>query len=580
MGKNMKLTKTIMLLMASILNANLAYSFVTVGTTPDCDYDNLFPAYNDLDIEVRVTSEQVYANNFTFEKSKVFKGGYDTCADAEKGIIGDNNSRWSGLNSLNNTVIEMNANAIILNTVIIESFDIFDGRNLTFAGAGGIKVTGNSHLILRNSNVFDNQGNEGGGIRVTGSDAQVTVSNTRIYNNSATGFGGGVYCEDSGRFNLLEESAINNNNATQKGGGIFANSDCQIDAQSGDTFPESFIDTGVFDNMAETGGGVYLQGGADLLLTGNSNHPATVSENIATLANGPGGGGIYLTGQGTTVVAQNAYIKHNEAILFGGGIVVDDFASFRMSNLESHCQYEDYCSSLSSNFTTAQLAEGGAGYISNVATAIIAQTHINDNKSNLASTFAIREVGILRLESNLITNNGPFNTASALDLFSLDGSSGNGANLDFFSSTLSDNNANAIFFLDGQDSQQTINIFNSIIWDSGNIYTSLGQINPTSRIDCSILHELQSLPGNTDFLLSIDPRFRNANNGDYRLIDDSAAIDLCDEALFTHLFDDDIKGVQRGIDVGYINNVFGPYDAGAHSQFQQSPDVIFRNGFE
>ena len=152
-----------------------AMAFVTVGNTPDCDYDNIFPAYQDSEIEMRVTSEQVHSNNFTIEKLKVIKGGYDSCQDAENNIVGSQKTRWSGLNANNNTVIEVDANLIIVSTVIIENFDIYAGNNTSFSSAGGIKVTGNSNLILRNSVVRDNQGNEGGGIHVFGDEARLVL---------------------------------------------------------------------------------------------------------------------------------------------------------------------------------------------------------------------------------------------------------------------------------------------------------------------------------------------------------------------------------------------------------------------
>lgn len=573
----MRWEKLITTAIFTLMIINQAQAFVTVGATTDCDYDNLFNAYNDADSVIRVTSEQVHTNNFVIEKLQVIEGGFDSCADAENNIRGQNNSRWSGLNALNNTVIEIEGNNIILSTVIIENFDIFDGNNTTFAGAGGIKVTGDSHLILRNSRVFENVGNEGGGIRVRGADAQVSLENSSVYTNSATGFGGGIYCENGARVNMDETSAIQNNDATQRGGGIFGNLDCQLNVLSGDNFADDFIIFGIYDNRASQGGGIYLQGGTDLLLQGNGSHPVNVVANTSSSQNDLGGGGIFITGQGTTVIAQNARINGNQAMLLGGGIVVDDFASFRMSNLAS-CSYEGFCSSLSNNFNTDMFGEGAAGVITNAATATIGQTHIDGNRSNLGAMFAIREVGYLRLESNLMTNNTGFNAPGTVDLLALSGSAGNGGNLDFFNNTLSNNFAQSMFFVDGQDSQQTLNVFNSIIWDDGNILSSSGDIEAITEFDCSIVHEQQTIEGDGSFLLNNDPRFHNANTGDYRLVDDSPAIDLCDESEFNHGFNDIINS-PRGIDILYINDIFGPYDAGAFAAISQSPDVIFRNGF-
>ncbi len=562
------------LLLISISHS--ATAFVTVGATPDCDYDNLFPAFNDNDPEIRVTSEQVHANNFTIDTIKVFKGGYDSCADARDNVVGDNLSRWTGLNALNRTVVVVDADLFIPVTVIMENFAIYDGNNNTFTGAGGIKVSGNTHLILRNSMVYDNLGNEGGGLHVHGEDAQLSIENTIVRDNQATGFGGGIICTDHAKLNIDQQSAIHDNTATSRGGGVFAHQNCQINNQSGG-YDSNLNPRGVFNNEASQGGGFYLQGGADLFIHGDTRQPARVTTNQANHLNEPGGGGLYATGAGTTITATNTAIESNFAHLHGGGLVLTNSASLIMHQNTAGCTYslEHRCSSLFANYNNTLNGEGAAGYLDESAIALISQSLIGNNRSQLVGGFVINNGAYLRLEGNLIKGNTGLTQSFSNTLFKLSGGDSQGSKLDFLYNTVVDNAPNSLFTLDGLLSTQTLNVFNSIIWDQGNIHNNNGAAN-LAQIDCSVVHENQSLVGNIGALLTNDPMFVSSNNDNYRLSQQSDAIDFCDESLLLSQHKD-LDNHTRGVDVDTINNAFGAYDAGA---YEYIGEVIFANGFD
>lgn len=551
-------------------------AFVTVGSDPACDYDNLFPAYNDNDPEIRVTSQQVHTNNFTIDKIKVFKGGYDNCADAQADLVGDSLSRWTGLNANNRTVVVIDANLIIPVTVIMENFAIYDGNNTTFTGAGGINVSGNSHLILRNSTVYDNLGNEGGGLHVHGADAQISLENSTIRNNQATGFGGGIVCTDQAKLNLDAGSAIHNNTATFNGGGVFAHQNCQITNLSGG-YDSNLNPRGVFGNEASQGGGFYLQGGADLTIQGDAQQAARITTNRANHLNEPGGGGLFATGPGTTITATNTVIESNFAHLHGGGLVLTDAASLIMHQHPAGCLYsqDNRCSSLFANYNNTLNGEGAAGYLDESAIALISQSLIGNNQSQLVAAFVINNGAYLRLEGNLISGNTGLTQSFSDTLFKLSGDNNQGSKLDFLYNTVVDNAPNSLFTLDGLLSSQTLNVFNSIIWDQGNIHSNNGAANLV-QTDCSVVHENQSLVGNLGALLTNDPLFVNSNNDNYRLSQQSDAIDFCDESLLLSQYKD-LDSHTRGVDVDTVNNAFGTYDAGA---YEYIGEVIFANGFD
>jgi len=541
-----------------------SHAFVTVGQGVDCDYDNLEEAYLSADPFVRVTSESAFDDVFTITKAKWFTGGYDTCADAENGVIGNNKTKWRRLNG--GTVVDIDANQAAQSIVVIDQFEIFGGENLTVGEVGGIKVSGKSSLLLSNSEVYDNVGIDGGGLQVSGSDAVVILTDVNIRNNIANVYGGGIFCTDQATVSILGDSSINNNSADLAGGGIYATEQCDVTSNSGDTLAALQSTTGIRSNEADFGGGVYLSDGATMQLEGNDEHPASVIFNIAD----GDGGGIYLEGQGTKLTGVNARIDLNVAQEYGAGFAVYDFAVVKLSRLNTPCWDDVSCSSLSHNILMAADGKGGAADIYDAAVANISQTYISNNKANLAALFNVDSASYLRLEGNLIVDNRHWNDDTDTTLMRMVGEA---AGLDFFYNTLADNTSNSVVFLDS-DSQHWLSIHNSIIQHQ----TTLDQNQNTNNlieVDCVFLSEENSLTGNIGAVLLSDPGL--VGNGDYSLSSNSDAIDLCDEQTFVGSSYNDIMGNARGFDDPQVNNFLGPYDAGA---FEYNNDVIFTNGFE
>ena len=554
-------------------------AFVTVGSTADCDYDNLLDAYNDADVFVRITSQQTYSDVFTISKTKWFTGGYDTCAAAETNTLGQFKTKWTGSN--NGTVVKIDANNPATAIVTLDRFEIFDGLNIFFAGAGGIKVSGNSSLILANSEVHDNAANEGGGIRVRGANAQVTVTNSSIFNNTSTSAGAGVYCESDAHFTMIGDSVIRSNIATGNGGGIFGNADCQITVLSGDSLAPLNVQLGIIGNQAAKGAGVYLKSGADMTLTGNDEHPASIVGNISNTDTSPlvvGGGGVYIIDAGTTFTATNARIDFNIAQNVGAGIGVLDEARFIMGRLDTACWDNDKCSSISDNIVLKATGDAAAGFIFNQATADISGTYIGNNQANETAVFVIEQVAFLRLEGSLIVDNTSFGQPFASKLFSVKGNNGFAGNLDFFYNTLTSNNANATFFLDGTSSQQFVRINNSIIRDQGDIIETTGAINPALTIACNYVHEIASLTvaQNPVDNFNFNPEFVDSANGDYHVTSQSLSKDLCNEDSIQSNYNG-LNGNVRGFDDPNVINLRGPFDAGA---YEQNNDLIFSSGFD
>ncbi len=561
-------------IMAGLGMFSQAPAFVTVGQGLDCDYDNLLDAYLSADPFVRVTTEATFSDSFIISKAKWFTGGYDNCADAENSVLGEHKSKWRRFSD--GTVVNINANQAAPSAVVLDNFEIFGGENTINDQPGGVSIAGNSNVIISNSDLYDNQGELGGGIKILGAQASLILSHTIVRDNAASSHGGGVYCEDQATVNIVGNSAIKSNSAFASGGGIYAETACELVSKSGDTAPALQVQYGIIANEAWQGGGVYLRSGATLDLTGNNDHPASVVFNNSLTNADEGGGGLYLTGLGTRLQAENARIELNIAKYLGGGLGVYNQAVVIMNRADEPCWDNSQCSVLANNIVTGVSGGGGAMDIFSAATVNVSQTHIFGNRANSSAIFNVVKASYLRLEGNLITDNMHWSDSTETNLFNLSGSSGNGGNIDFFYNTLVDNQANHVFE-HGATAENTLNVFNSIINHQGLTLEENGSINNLNDFYCGFLTERDSITGYVGSMILTSPGFVDAANGDYQLSADSDAIDLCDESQFTGSIYKDLNGQARGYDDPNVNNFIGPYDAGA---YELNNDLIFKNSFE
>ncbi|MCW8870582.1 MAG: hypothetical protein OQK49_07745 [Proteobacteria bacterium] len=600
MNRSIKaITRLILLLFLSSGSA-----FVTVGPAADnnCDYHNLEDAYNDADAFVRVTSNKTVNPNFTFTKTKWITGGYSSCASATAGDSPNGTTHW--LAPFNNmTTVDINAPDGSNSLIVLDRFDIYGGVNTAEFETGGIKVRGDVTLTLSNSLIRDHESHFGGGIQISGSDVSVLVINTVIKDNTSIYAGGGVSCTNSAQFTLMQNSSIRNNEALGSpdlnlepghGGGLYAHSLCQASLLSGDNNDLFSVDYGVISNTAQgQGGGVYIAGGANVDLTGNRNHPASIIGNIANIDTSNviiGGGGIYIQGDGnlpsdgSSFRATNGRIEFNTAKHAGAGFGVTSGGTFTMKRAEGRCWDNDKCSSLSLNFVTDATGNAAAGYIYDVSTASISGTYISQNNANEAALFELNHVGYLKLEGNLIINNGPLGQPFASELIDITGNNSFASNLDFSYNTVAENNVAKHFYLHGS-SQQWLRIYNSIITDQGDILAiNTGNIDPDLIINCNYVHEMDSISNATSAQpnfnqdnFNLDPDFVNPGNGDYHLSPNSLAKDLCNNNQAQGQFTD-LNGHTRGYDDPNVVDLRGPYDAGAYEDI--SADLIFFNSFD
>jgi hypothetical protein len=159
---------------------------------------------------------------------------------------------------------------------------------------GGGLYLDESVAILSGNTIISNSAYQGGGLYLDRSDA--ALSSNTIAANSAD-YGGGLFLVSSAA--TLSGNAVVSNAATVRGGGLLLwRSD---DAVLGGN--------GVIANIAGHGGGLYLDS-SDSALRGN-----IVAANVATE-----GGGLYLSGSGATLA--NNVVADNRASAAGSGLYI------------------------------------------------------------------------------------------------------------------------------------------------------------------------------------------------------------------------------------------------------------------
>jgi uncharacterized repeat protein (TIGR01451 family) len=177
---------------------------------------------------------------------------------------------------------------------------------------GGLYVlnfSAGSHLAIISNTIHNNSAQYGGGLSIRSVGA-VTLTNNRIFSNTAAnGHGGGVYLENSDNV-LIGGNFITSNIVTggYNGGGVYVNnSDAILDGNS------------IFANVAGNGGGIYLDSSA-----------ATLVENTIS-ANSVGDGG---TGSGVVLNLSPAKLISNTITGNGeceGAVRVDNSDGARLS---------------------------------------------------------------------------------------------------------------------------------------------------------------------------------------------------------------------------------------------------------
>ena len=235
---------------------------------------------------------------------------------------------------VNGSTFEMKGSASVAYNKAIKGSSGDNGGN-----GGGVYVKENGKFIMhKTASVTGNTAtNKGGGVYVSVSgqgskfemndDASVTGNTTTGNQTGDNGDGGGVYVK-SGTFDMNGNASVKNNETATKswGGGVYV--------ENGGTF--NMNDGTISENTAFNGGGVYASGGS----TFNMNGPASITKNIGNgvcVSNGVTftvSGAPTVTGNTKEGAASNVYLNGIGTFITIGKTGLSDNASIGVTKVE------------------------------------------------------------------------------------------------------------------------------------------------------------------------------------------------------------------------------------------------------
>ncbi len=600
--------------------------WVTVG--PDalaCDYTDLQAAIDNVDPGTLIRlarninhSGRSYTIN---QRSLTIRGGFATCSSATPS--GRTTIDVGGTNAPVITVSNAVSNAQPSRTVHLENLALLGAAGINGAGLRATGTAGRLQVNLRNVLVRNNQGVNGAGVRIESSAVATTNllapfvsidNDSEIRGNTAAANGGGIYlsCESQGgSFSasmLRVGTSLIHENSAQFGGalssracrGIFIYGGGELDLLGNKV-------SGLFDNVASVEGGVFhAREGAEINVLGRAvTGFGDASQAVLIRGNSAAnwGGVAALNGVGTILYLEDSYLLDNQATAAGLFDLRDgarvDVGRFPTGGaclpVERVLLAERYppCSVIAGN-NAVQLA-GVARVLTN-SELNIWRTLIRDNSAELTSLIIVSNAaGVpamtparVRIEGSLIHDNlgNAASGAPAGRLFhAIDG-----AQFRMIHSTMANNqlSSGAIAMVGAAGQETIVRVNASVIQEQQRILTRFSSPPDTqnARIDC-VIGNRSPVEVNQDFdamafYSQTDPRFANVAQRDYRLRDDSPAIDYCDGIAFPQ--HPDFDGNERG--VPWLGGPLTPapnpvpnglWDIGA---FEAQPDRIFRDRFQ
>ena len=413
-----------------------------------------------------------------------------------------------------------------------------------------------------------------------------------LANNQANVAGGGVYCADAtldivGTDNRIVSNVAGIDGSTADGGGLYLN-DCLVKLAGS-------AEAGVVaaNRATRTGGGILTVGDFATLDVFNidADRPALIVDNEA----GAKGGGVASEG-GSSIRLWDIVIARNTASDGGGIALYEDGGTSVLlmdRNLGTsvpfwgiagapagavNCRQPEQCNLIEGNRAGTDSAPGDGAAI-----------RVSCDDTSALSDFALLQAYVFgtRISGNhgrnliwargwedstdadvdidgalIVTNR------SASHLVELSGA----APFAMYGSTVS---ANTI------DSGGVLRIGNlapqlqgNIVWQPDRAFFT--NASPAAVVRYNLINEQAQVPvAETAFNRIEDPRFRNPSAGDFLPRGDSPALDFA--AVSGGRTRD---GSRRLVDLNFIPNLFGAFDAGAYEVQGAQADAIFGNGFE
>lgn len=473
---------------------------------------------------------------------------------------------------------------------------IRDGDQAGDDDGGGIFFRGGGILEISDSEIVDNEAEDGGGIYANGTTALAELiigANVTIASNTARRNGGGIAVQNLEMSMVAPGSILLSNVAAGSGGGLFlASGNREAHAYIGST---GFADLGVMhDNRAAVGGAIAVTMDEDesldavlQLFSTTPDAPVRISNNHATQRGGaidlqprydPGIGGFPGYPQGTIAKLRNADIANNTSPVaaainlghdnygpFGsaalGGIVFfNTDTAAPMHPAAVACPLDAPCGYIRGNSTVN--ATGAVVHLSENADFIASRVVFDDNEGGWLIYLSGEETTSARLSSSLVVRNTMAHALIRDDQNEDDTT----PLLVLHHLTIADNTVGANGLL---SINEDMVLSRSYIDQPGKALfaTDVGSSGGNRVVEYSLVSSLPT-PAGASYR---PPRYVDAANGDYRPRAGSAAVDW---APALEGYDLDLHSRPRSVDLDPNPNQFGPSDIGAFERPSLQPLVL------
>ncbi|MGY6553051.1 MAG: hypothetical protein ACXIUM_00875 [Wenzhouxiangella sp.] len=598
----------------------------TVGPNANCDYSNLQTAINSAPESASLEVMSAYAGTNTpyiiRDKSLSIRGGYTSCgADRQRSWLTRLDARQnSAVMLVENTVGASQASR----RVDLADLELTGGYGTVINNSGGLLVRSSPGALQVNlvdvsiaNNLRFGDTNGGAGLRVevvgnlpagqVGGFRQPMVSLsgplTRVGNNYSESAGGGIFCQGgpaTASFGTVYMFAgVVEANLAVNGGGV-ASSGCQgmLFANAGPLLGSGFTAGGINSNAASSfGGGLHVAAGGRILLVSSTyqgsstRYGALLRGNVANV-----GGGAYIRDAGSELVLLDTWVLDNTATSSGGGIsaglggrlIMDRFANNGQCGTQAvdpHGRpYYPPCSVLQGNTAPVFSALG----LSGASEAGVNRTLIRANVGPAAAESAALGIvnsniysgapSLLRVTGSVFYGNQTFAAVRVR----------NSGLAEIVHSTIRHDATQWPFRLEADSGiTASLSVAASIVQTrpDGILVSRSGSGMTSAQAECLIGNRPAEIAGfdAPSLYLQADPRFLDPANDDYRLGDDSPAIDFCYAVRLPSELSPDKNGRTRGQTwtggpPTVPNPGSGPFDLGAYEL--PAPSRLFRDRFQ
>ncbi|MEZ5464164.1 MAG: hypothetical protein R3F22_02845 [Lysobacteraceae bacterium] len=571
------------ILATALLGVAQQAAAVTVGSETACDFHSLNDAINSVPrggtVSIRLSNNLDHDSLLSIDRNVNITGGYDSCTDGSANHLTPSVIRGIG-NNQPTVHLSGFANPLAVN-VSLTNVNIVGGAA---PNGAGIRITADNRVTLSNVKVYNNVASvTGGGVYIDGSKGAELVIDyeSQIYQNSAHQKGGGIYCVNASAANngLIDfrRGEIRDNLAGAYGAGLFLDN-CKVTGATDGLrrIADNFADLQAFDdeildlNSRASGGGIYAVNDSRIHL-GSVNSETLIEDNHVRheIYDGFGfhyeedhgeGGGLYLTSSATAYLV-NTHVAGNLARTGGAARITDggylDFrrhadgcvpssehpgcASLDDNTAQGYDDGSDSCIGNGHSFSGrggALAVSAGYARLNGVWVSRNRAVETDGCLSQLTmqyphgAAFLVDEGGFLETFNTVIHDNG---NNSADDIIHVDDS---GSEFFAYHSTIAGNSNvdDAVIRTGGRTDltnvSPSVGLFNSIIMESAAIYkndhANAGRLTSICVL-ANNLGTLDDAPQSEvrDSLQAGSAGFVDGNNDNFRLQDNSPAVDLC-----------------------------------------------------